>query len=171
MPGFTMVPILREDRPGRGSDHSSFIDNGFAAVRIMERFECSPSPVDNSCGGPFPCPPPSQLPPSCTTSFLTHHQHNANDLNQFITPSYAANIAQVMGSVAASLARAPGTPRDFNATGNALQGVTVNFKEPQGGHVDHFVVAARSVNENFIASGSQLNRGMGSECLAHKTWN
>ena len=66
-----------------------------------------------------------------------------------------------MGSVAASLARAPGTPRDFNATGDALQGVTVNFKEPQGGHVDHFVVAARSVNENFYRQRVAVKQGNG----------
>jgi hypothetical protein len=159
VPGFTMVPILREDRPGRGSDHSSFIDQGFAAVRIMERFECSPSPVDNSCGEPFPCPPPAQIPAFCTTSFLTDHQHNANDLNQFVTPSYAVNIARVMASVAASLARAPGVPREFNAAGNAVQGVSVDFKEPQGGNVDDFVVAARSVNENFYRQRITLKHG------------
>lgn len=146
--GFTMKPILREDRPGRGSDHTSFVDHGFPAVRIMETFECSPSPVDNSCGGPFPCPPPAHLPINCF-SFTSDHQHDAYDLNQFITPTYAANIARVMASVAASLARAPGAPLDFSATGNANDGVKVNFKPPQTGTVDHYVVAARSANENF----------------------
>ena len=54
-----------------------------------------------------------------------------------------------MASVAASLARAPVAPRDFSATGNSTAGITLSYKEPQGGDVDHFVVAARSVNENF----------------------
>jgi hypothetical protein len=41
----------------------SFINNGFPAVRFMETFECSPSPVDNTCGIlPLPCPPPAQIP-------------------------------------------------------------------------------------------------------------
>ncbi|HEX8878829.1 MAG TPA: M28 family peptidase [Candidatus Acidoferrum sp.] len=151
VPALTMAPKLREDRPGRASDHVSFINHGFPAVRFMETFECSPSPVDNSCGiTPLPCPPPAQIPAFCKdTSFITTHQHSPNDLAQFITPSYAARIAQVMASVAASLARAPDSPQNFTATGNAIQGIKLNFNGPQSGDVDHFVVAARSVSENF----------------------
>jgi Peptidase family M28 len=151
VPALTMAPKLREDRPGRASDHVSFINNGFPAVRFMETFECSPSPVDNSCGiTPLPCAPPAQIPAFCKdTTFITTHQHSPNDLVQFITPSYAAGIAQVMASVAASLARAPDSPQNFTATGNAIQGITLNFNGPQNGDVDHFVVAARSVSENF----------------------
>jgi hypothetical protein len=126
----------------------------------METFECSPSPVDNSCGGPLPCPPPAQIPAFCKdTTFVTTHQHSPNDLVQFITPSYAANIAQVIGSVAASLARAPGAPQNFTATGNALQGVTVRFNGPQGADADHFIVAARSVNENFYRNRVTVSEG------------
>jgi hypothetical protein len=148
VPNFVMKPILREDRPGRASDHVSFINQGYPGVRLMETFECSPSPVDNSCGGPFPCPPPTFVEAACL-SFNTDHQHDGADLNQFITPSYAANIARVMASVAASLARAPGAPQNFNAAGNAVQGVRVSFQAPVYGSVDHYVVAARSVSENF----------------------
>jgi hypothetical protein len=148
VPAITMQPLLREDRPGRGSDHTSFISNAYPAVRFMETHECSPSPVDNSCGGPFPCPPPAQIPASCKdTTFITTHQHSPNDQVQYITPNYAATIARVMASVAASLARAPNSPQKFNATGNSAQGVRVSFDGPDG--VDHFVVAARSINENF----------------------
>jgi len=42
-----MRPVLREDRPGRGSDQTSFINNGVPAVRFIESHECSSSPVDN----------------------------------------------------------------------------------------------------------------------------
>src|SRR6516162_7289446 len=128
VPVLTMAPKLREDRPGRASDHVSFINNGFPAVRFMETFECSPSPVDNSCGiTPLPCPPPAQIPASCKdTSFITTHQHSPHDLVQFITPSYAARIAQVMASVAASLARATDAPQNFNTTGNAVQGIRLS---------------------------------------------
>src|SRR5437868_5074906 len=146
VPGFTMIPKLREDRPGRGSDHSSFIANGYPAVRIMETYECSPSPVDNSCGGTLPCPPPDHIPDSCK-SFTTGHQHTPFDLNQFITPSYAANIARVMASTAASLASAPLAPVNFSASVDSLHGVRVSFSP--GGSGSRFVVAARSVDENF----------------------
>jgi peptidase M28-like protein len=147
VPNFVMKPILREDRPGRGSDHISFVNQGFPGVRIMETFECSPSPVDNSCGGPYPCPPPPFVQASCL-SLTTDHQHDGTDLNQFITPPYAANIARVIASVAASLARAPGAPQNFNAVGNAVQGVHVSFQAPTFGTVDHYVVAARAVSQN-----------------------
>jgi hypothetical protein len=144
----TMAPKLREDRPGRASDHVSFINNGYPAVRLMETFECSPSPVDNSCGGPLPCPPPAQIPAFCKDkSFITTHQHSPNDQVQFITPTYAASIAQVLGAVAASLARAPDAPQNFTVSGNSVQGIRPSFTGSDD--VDHFVIAARSVNENF----------------------
>ena len=150
VPALNMVPELREDRPGRASDHVSFINNGIPAVRIMERFECSPSPVDNSCGGPLPCPPPAQTPAFCKdTTFITTHQHSPNDLVQFITPTYAASIAQVIASSAASLARAPLAPQNFNASGDSVRGIRVKFEESDDDNVDHFIVAARSVGENF----------------------
>ena len=163
VPALSMAPKLREDRPGRASDHVSFINNGFPAVRFMETFECSPSPVDNSCGiTPLPCPPPAQIPASCKdTSFITTHQHSPHDLVQFITPSYAARIAQVMASVAASLARAPDSPQNFTVTGNAIQGIKLNFNGPQEGDVDHFVVAARSVSENFYRRRIIVSEGDG----------
>jgi hypothetical protein len=160
VPALNMVPLLREDRPGRASDHVSFINNGIPAVRLMERFECSPSPVDNSCGGPLPCPPPAQIPAFCKdTSFITTHQHSPHDLVQFITPTYAASIAQVIGSVAASLARAPDAPQNFTAGGNSRKGVTLSFNGPQDGDIDHFVAAARSVNENFYRRRVVVNEG------------
>src|SRR5262252_1784634 len=129
VPALTMAPKLREDRPGRASDHVSFINNGFPAVRFMETFECSPSPVDNSCGAAtLPCLAPAQIPAFCKDqSFITTHQHSPNDLVQFITPSYAASIAKVIGSVAASLARAPDAPQNFNASGNSVKGVSLSF--------------------------------------------
>jgi hypothetical protein len=150
VPTITMQPHLREDRPGRGSDHTSFISQAHPAVRFMETHECSPSPVDNSCGGPFPCPPPAQIPAFCKdTTFITTHQHSPSDLVKYITPTYASRIAQVMASVAASLARAPDSPQNFTATGDAVKGVRVHFGESDDDSVDHIVVAARSINENF----------------------
>src|SRR5215831_4255627 len=52
------------------------------------------------------------------------------------SPPYAASIAQVIGAVAASLARAPDSPRNFNARGNSVQGVKLSFNGPQDGDVD-----------------------------------
>jgi Peptidase family M28 len=148
VPSMTMVPKLREDRPGRASDHRSFINHGSAAVRFMETFECSPSPVDNSCGGGLPCPPPANIPASCK-DFNTSHQHSPFDQSQFVTPSYAARIAQVMVGTAATLARAPGSPMQVAAAGSTSDAIKVSWQSPDTGRVDHFVLAARSVSENF----------------------
>jgi hypothetical protein len=151
VPAITMEPELREDRPGRASDHVSFINVGYPAVRLMETFECSPSPVNNTCSqGTVPCPPPAQIPAFCKDlTFTTTHQHSPRDLVKFITPTYAATIAQVIAASAASLALAPGSPQNFDAQGNTEQGITIQFDNPAGGNVDHFVAAARSVAENF----------------------
>lgn len=148
VPSMTMIPKLREDRPGRASDHRSFINRGVAAVRFMETFECSPSPIDNSCGGPLPCPPPAQIPASCK-DFNTSHQHSPFDQSKFVTPPYAARIAQVMVSVAATVARAPGWPQNFGAAGSTSDAIKVGWQPPATGGVDHFVIAARSTTENF----------------------
>jgi hypothetical protein len=64
VPQFAMRPELREDRPGRGSDQTSFINNQVPAVRFIESHECSSSPVDNSC--------PAALDPSNPNSALTN---------------------------------------------------------------------------------------------------
>jgi len=151
VPSLTMEPELREDRPGRASDHVSFVNNGFPAVRLMETFECSPSPVNNSCGqAKLPCPPPAQIPAFCKdVNYKTTHQHSPYDLVQFITPNYSSTIAQVLAAAAASLASAPGSPLNFNATGDSEKGIQISFDDPSGGGVDHFVAAARATSENF----------------------
>lgn len=147
VPDMQMLPKLREDRPGRGSDHRSFILQAFPAVRIVETFECSPSPVDNSCGGPLPCPPPANIPASCL-SFSTSHQHSPQDISAFVTPGYTARLAKVVAATAATIARAPAAPRDLTVAGNSAAGITVRWATPSS-PVDHFVVAARSTAENL----------------------
>jgi len=83
---FTMRPFLREDRPGRGSDQTSLINNRVPAVRFIESHECSSSPVDNSCsatGDPLvagrPCPSPYAALPR------TDPRHNCLHTN-FVCP-------------------------------------------------------------------------------------
>jgi hypothetical protein len=126
VPSMTMVPELREDRPGRGSDQESFINAGYPAVRVIETSES----------------------PNAAT--LASHQHSPNDLPMYVTPGYTSRIAQVVISVAASLARAPMSPQTIHATGNVSGSVMLTFAAPVSGPaVDHYVVAARPVTENF----------------------
>jgi hypothetical protein len=123
VPSMTIVPILREDRPGRGSDHESFIAMGRPGVRFIEAVE------------------------SPNAGTVASHQHSPNDLAMYVTPTYTARVAQVVAAVAASLARAPDAPRAIAATGNAFS-PKLTWAAPAG-PVDHYVVAARAVTENF----------------------
>jgi hypothetical protein len=119
-----IVPNLREDRPGRGSDHSSFLDIGIPGVRFIET-------VEN-----------------------TSHQHSGNDLIANMTPAYMARMATVVVATAASLARAPSAPQSIVVSGSNSSPVTVSWSAAAPIGLDHYVIAARpitsSVYENRI---------------------
>lgn len=119
VPALSPIIELREDRPGRGGDHESFIAAGYPGVRFID-------PAENLA-----------------------HEHTANDLFQYVTPSYTAQLAGVVGAVAASLARAPDAPTSFTATGDAVSGAAMAWSAPSTGTVDHYVVAARPTTENL----------------------
>ena len=89
VPSMTIIPKLREDRPGRGGDHESFIAAGYPGVRFIE-------PTENLA-----------------------HEHTAEDLFQYVTPDYTARVAQIVAAVAASLGRAPSPPASIGGSGNA----------------------------------------------------
>ncbi|HLK36964.1 MAG TPA: M28 family metallopeptidase [Polyangiaceae bacterium] len=124
VPAMTIVPELREDRPGRGGDHESFIAAGRPGVRFIETVES---------------------PNAGTTA---SHEHSPNDLFTYVTPPYTARVAEVVASVAASLARAPDAPGSFAVSGNGA-GPALTWTAPGTGAVHHYVVAARPVTENF----------------------
>lgn len=160
VPSMQMLPKLREDRPGRGSDHSSFLNKAFPAVRFMETVECSPSPVDNSGN-----PPPQASNPSCL-DFNTSHQHSPFDLSTYVTADYTARVTQLVASAAASLARAPSAPRTVTVSGDSFAGVTVSWAAPEAGEVHHYLVAARSTRENFYRERVRVSAGQSSAQLS-----
>ncbi|MDD5543719.1 MAG: M28 family peptidase [Acidobacteriia bacterium] len=89
IPDFQVQMIYRRDRYARGGDHSSFNDDGYAAIRFSEYHE----------------------------DF--HHQHQTprveggiqyGDLPQFVYPDYIASVARVNAASLASLALAPSNP-------------------------------------------------------------
>lgn len=84
--GMTMSPQLREDRPGRGGDHQSFLAAAIPGVRFIEAKETA------------------------------LHQHTADDTLANLTPDYVTRMAQVVSTTAASLARAPRAPTALSAT-------------------------------------------------------
>jgi Zn-dependent M28 family amino/carboxypeptidase len=127
VPQMTIVPELREDRPGRGGDHESFIAASRPGVRFIETIE------------------------SPNAGTMASHEHSPNDLFMYVTPSYTARVAQVVASVAASLARAPDAPSSLSVSGSG-GGPMLNWSAPTTGAVDHYVVAARATTENFYQS-------------------
>ena len=129
VPAMTMLEQLREDRPTRGGDQQSFLDQGIAAVRFIETVE---SPGAGTAGS---------------------HQHTADDLPMYVTPDYAARITQIVVAVGASLARAPTSPRSTTVSGSGSGPWTVGWMAPASGPtVDHYVIAARPSTQNFYAT-------------------
>jgi len=121
VPSMKMLPQLREDRPGRGGDHEPFIDNKYPGVRFIE-------PNENLA-----------------------HQHTPEDLVMYVTPAYTARMTSIVASVAASLARAPSSPRF-----GTVDGILV-WDPPKAGKADHYVLAARSVNDNLYTRRVRVN--------------
>jgi hypothetical protein len=101
--GFTPTLIYRRDRYLRGGDHTSFNEQGFAAVRFTEWRE----------------------------DF--HHQHQNvrtengieyGDLPKFVNFEYVANVARLNAATLASLALAPAPPKDAKILTKELENST-----------------------------------------------
>ena len=89
VPAMTMLPKLREDRPGRGSDHEPFLAAGITAVRFIE--------------------------PNETLA----HQHTPDDRLEFVTPAYTARVTAVVVATAGMLASSPPPPAAVQVSGTA----------------------------------------------------
>ncbi|HEY1335851.1 MAG TPA: M28 family peptidase [Bryobacteraceae bacterium] len=80
LPSMKVNTIYRQDRIGRGGDHSPFQMEGYAAVRIS------------------------------TPNEIYANQHHATDLLENMSVPYTAKVAKINGIAAASLALAPKAP-------------------------------------------------------------
>jgi hypothetical protein len=99
MPSMTVDLIFRHDRFGRGGDHTSFVAQGFAAVRLT-------TPSENYA-----------------------NQHTATDTYANASPPYTTRVAKMNAAVLATLALAPKPPvvaiqRPAGAAGAARGGAT-----------------------------------------------
>lgn len=109
---FHPVLIFRQDRFLRGGDHSSFNAEGFSAVRFTEWRE----------------------------NFDHQHQNvrvengvQFGDLSRFVDVDYIANVARLNAAVLATLASAPGEPRDVRVLTAALDNnTTLSWAPPSG---------------------------------------
>jgi hypothetical protein len=93
LPHFKVVPVWRLDRVGRGGDHRSFIEQGWAGLRFTER-------VENE-----------------------KRQHRPTDVLSGVNFGYVANVARLNAAAIALLGLAPPAPdsaraqRDVPVTG------------------------------------------------------
>ena len=112
VPAFHPVLIFRRDRFLRGGDHTSFNQEGFAAVRFTEWAE----------------------------NFDHQHQNvrvengtQFGDLLQYVDFNYVANVARLNAATLATLASAPGEPQNVHILTTALDNNTELTWQPPAG--------------------------------------
>jgi Peptidase family M28 len=123
LPGFGSKMIFRPDRYLRGGDHSSFNDQGYAAVRLTEYRE----------------------------NFAHQHQNPRHengieygDLPKFVDYDYVANVARLNAATLASLAYAPGPPVNVRLdTKQLTNDSSLLWNPPPGGLASSYEVLWR----------------------------
>ena len=95
--GFGCKLVFRKDRFGRGGDHSSFVAQGFTAVRFVEVFE------------------------------EFSRQHTREDLPQYMDFAYLANVTRLNGAVLASLGNAAPPPQNVVVVRDQSQDTTLRW--------------------------------------------
>ncbi|MFQ5708064.1 MAG: M20/M25/M40 family metallo-hydrolase [bacterium] len=130
LPGFTVNLIPNRDRPGRGGDHFGFNEQGYPAARLTE-------PEDN-----------------------LQHQHNMDDLPEFMAFSYFTRVVKVNAAYLASLADAPKIPLNVQVSVLADGQRKITWDQPQPEKVVDYLVAFRSpgaVNYEGLISAGNVN--------------
>ncbi|MFQ5633623.1 MAG: M20/M25/M40 family metallo-hydrolase, partial [bacterium] len=130
-PDFTVNLIPSRDRPGRGGDHFAFNEQGFTAARLTE-------PEDN-----------------------LGHQHNPNDLPEFMAFSYLRTVVQVNASYLANLGWAPPAPTGFQVEESSATNYKLSWNPANGSESFNYLVSLRQANTT--AFDSLLNVGAKTE--------
>ena len=125
-PGVSPLMEFRQDRYLRGGDHSSFDEEGFAAVRFTEFRE----------------------------NFTRQHQDvrtengiEYGDLPKFVNFEYVANVGRVNAAVLASLAAAPEPPQDVKLeTKELTNDSTLNWTAPADGRAAGYEILWRATS-------------------------
>ena len=122
---FSAFLVNRPDRYLRGGDHSSFNNQGFAAVRLTEWREDynhqHQNVVESPASGPV-----------------------LGDLIRFVDFDYVADVARLNAATLATLAFAPGEPQKVTIVNKATENdTTLTWEPPIGGGVAHYEVLWR----------------------------
>lgn len=132
IPGFSITPVFRRDRYGRGGDHIPFNEQGYAAVRLTEPNE----------------------------DFNRQHQKvevvdgvALGDVIERVDFNYVSLVAKVNASLLANLALAPATPEA--RFGSARQGYDTKLTWPRGKEPDlaGYRVVWRATHQPFWERG------------------
>ncbi len=112
LPAFHPVLIFRRDRFQRGGDHTSFNAEGFTAVRITEWREN----FDHQ-----------------HQTLRTENGKQYGDLIPYVDFDYVANVARMNSATLATLASAPGEPREVRiGTGGLDNATDLSWTAPEG---------------------------------------
>jgi hypothetical protein len=123
-----VVPLLifRPDRYLRGGDHSSFNDEGFAAVRFTEYREDFDHQHQN---------------------VRTENGIEYGDLPKFVNFDYVANVARINAVTLAALASAPGPPKSVKLeTKELVNDSTLHWDAPADGRAAGYEILWRATN-------------------------
>jgi len=120
---FQALPVFRRDRYLRGGDHTSFNEQGFAAVRFTEFRENYDHQHQN---------------------VRTENGVEYGDLAKFVDPNYVANVARLNAATLASLALAPAPPAKVRILTKALvNDSTLVWDASPGGMASGYIVMWR----------------------------
>jgi hypothetical protein len=126
---FQPMLIFRRDRYGRGGDHTSFNEVGFAAVRFTEYRE----------------------------DFNHQHQNvrvengiQYGDLPQFVDYNYVANVARTNAATLASLASAPAPPANVRYEMRGVNNnTTISWEPAPGGLAAGYQILWRDTDQPY----------------------
>jgi len=120
---FQPLVVFRRDRYLRGGDHTSFNEQGFAAVRFTEFRENYNHQHQN---------------------VRTENGVEYGDLPKFVDYGYVANVARLNAATLASLASAPAPPAKVRVLTKALvNDSTLVWEAPPGGLASGYLVLWR----------------------------
>ena len=121
VPAFHPVLEFRRDRFGRGGDHTSFNQEGFAAVRFtewQENFDHQHQTPRTEMG---------------TLQDGSKGMIEYADLLKYVDPAYVANVARLNSAALATFASAPGMPVNVTIPGGSSDNNSIiSWKAPEG---------------------------------------